>query len=92
MEIYMPINGAPINPNTPLSDLLIYAQAEVQNLYSGEEFMVKDLFVGYEWNRIPKGIRTKLGGAFLTYAQSVGSALLDKLQKSPQNQQRYRRK
>lgn len=48
----MPISNIPITHNTPLSDLIIYTQTEIQNLLSGEEFMVKDLFLGYEWNRI----------------------------------------
>nr|WP_321295692.1 DUF1413 domain-containing protein [uncultured Sphaerochaeta sp.] len=29
--------------------------------------LVKDLFKGYEWNRIPKRDRTMLGSLFLSY-------------------------
>ena len=43
----MPILNTQITNNTPLTDLITYAQAEIQNLLVGEEFMVKDLFLGY---------------------------------------------
>lgn len=88
----MPILNTPITHNTPLTDLITYAQAEIQNLLVGEEFMVKDLFLGYEWNRIDKGNRTRLGSSFFTFAQGVGAAQITPLGKTPQNQQRYKKK
>ena len=87
----MPINNHPVLANTPLTELIAHAQAELQNLLSGEEFMVRDLFVGYEWNRIPRGTRTKLGAAFNLFAHGNGSAMLAILGKTPQNQQMYRK-
>ena len=50
-------------------DLLDAATAELDNLYSGEVFLVKDLFKGYVWNRVPRSIRLMLGTLFLNYAQ-----------------------
>jgi len=88
----MPILNTQITNNTPLTDLITYAQAEIQNLLVGEEFMVKDLFLGYEWNRIDKGNRTRLGSSFFAFAQGAGAAQIIPLGKTPQNQQRYRKK
>ena len=88
----MPINNTPITDATPLADLLSYAQNEACKLFSGEEFIAKDLFLGYEWERIAKRDRSKLGAAFFAYAQKGGSAWIEVLGKTPQNQQRYRRK
>lgn len=35
------------------NELLKLAIEETENLYDGEVFLVKELFKGYEWNRIP---------------------------------------
>lgn len=88
----MPITNLPVTKNTALADLITYSQAEISKLLSGEEFMVKDLFLGYEWNRIDKGNRTRLGSSFFAYAQSQpGAMLLQPLGKTAQNQQRYKK-
>jgi len=87
----MPSLNAPITPSTSISELASHAQAEIHNLLAGEEFIVKDLFIGYEWNRIDKGNRTRLGSSFFAYAQGAGAALIIPLGKTPQNQQRYRK-
>lgn len=77
---------------TNLSALLQTACDVFQNeVHSGEEFIVRDLFRGFEWNRIPRGDRTKLGSMFLVYAQNNGD-LIEILDKTPQNQQRYRKR
>jgi len=88
----MSIGSVPITSSTPLPDLFAYASSEINNLNSGEEFRVKDLFVGYQWKRIPKGNRTKLGGMFFSFAQNRGITQIDILGKTPQNQQCYRKK
>lgn len=38
-----------------VNELLEEAIRETENLNDGEVFLVKDLFKGYVWNRIPKG-------------------------------------
>ena len=81
-----------ITADTTLQDLQIMAIAAVCQVEADEEFTVRDLFRGFEWNRIPKGNRTKLGGIFLSYAQGEGSSKLEILGKTPQNQQMYRKK
>ena len=88
----MPISNNPITQATPLTALLSNAQSEVKNLLTGEEFIVRDLFLGYEWKRIDKGNRTRLGSLFFAFAQSEGLAELAILGKTPQNQQIYRKR
>jgi hypothetical protein len=87
----MPISSRPITNTTSLTDLIAYSQSEIDRLLKGEVFLVKDLFLGYEWQRIDKGNRTRLGSAFFAYAQGEGSALIIPLNKTPQNQQRYQK-
>jgi hypothetical protein len=50
-----------------LNSLLNTAIDETSYVREGETFLVKDLFKGYEWNRIPKGRRLMLGTMFLSY-------------------------
>ena len=47
--------------------LLKTAISETKNLKEGEIFLVKDLFKGYLWNRIPRGDRLLLGSMFLSH-------------------------
>ena len=49
-----------------LNSLLKTAVDETSHVWEGETFLVKDLFKGYEWNRIPKGERLMLGSMFLS--------------------------
>lgn len=58
---------------------------------TNEVFIVKQLFRGFEWERIGKGNRTKLGSMFFAYAQNKGSTLIMPLGKTPQNQQQYKK-
>ena len=45
--------------------LLDIAKDETKKLESGEIFIVRDLFKGYEWNRIERKKRLLLGTLFL---------------------------
>ena len=80
-----------MNSSTLLTDLFEVAKDTLQDLQPNEEFIVKELFRGFEWNRIPKGIRTKLGSLFYSYAEGQGSTIIKALDKTPQNQQRYKK-
>ena len=79
---------------TDLQQLFREACDIVENELKPEEiFMVRDLVRGFEWNRIPRGDRTRLGSMFFAYAQGDdGSKLIEPTDKTPQNQQRYRRR
>ena len=48
-----------------VNQLLEYAIQEVKELNSGEVFLVRELFKGYLWNRIPRKDRLLLGTLFL---------------------------
>ena len=78
-----------ITQQTTLAELVEYAKEASKMVYSGESFMVRDLFTGLEWNRIPVGLRIKLGSMFLFFVQSQEPPVFKELKKSPQNQQIY---
>ena len=46
------------------NQLLEYATHEVLELNSGEDFLVRELFKGYLWNRIPRKDRLFWGHYF----------------------------
>ena len=56
-----------------VNDLLFIAINETKKLNANEIFLVRDLFKGYEWNRISRSDRLLLGTLFLkvlTYSHS----------------------
>jgi len=73
-----------------MNALLKSAISETKNLREGESFLVRDLFKGYLWNRIPRGDRLLLGSMFLSY---VGShdCHITVAEKGVSGQQRYKR-
>ena len=81
-----------ITKNTTLQDLLDIAIHTLPDVASGETFIVKDLFRGFEWSRIPVGNRSKLGAMFYAYCNGEGAQVLDSLGKTAQNQQIYRKR
>ena len=91
-----------ITDTTPRSELLKYAIGEVSNLISGEEFKLCDLFVPYEWRRLPtRGVRSVLGTEFFNYffkpknGEPEGLGLIQTRNgadgKTPQGQRVYQR-
>lgn len=48
-----------------INSLLETAIKETDSLYDGEIFLLRDLFKGYEWNRISRSTRLLLGTLFL---------------------------
>lgn len=72
------------------NDLLLKAIKEVDNLTKNEVFLVKDLFKGYEWNRISRGNRLLLGTLFLNYVNSNDNNNLVAVEKTSSGQQKYR--
>jgi len=77
----------PVDSETPREVLLCCAENELENLHTGETFIVADLFCGYEWRRISIENRKQLGKAF--YAMVQNKTGIQALGKTPQNQQRY---
>lgn len=74
-----------------MNALLENALAEAKNLKAGESFLVKDLFKGYLWNRIPRGERLLLGSLFLSHV-SMHDCQIKVTYKGASGQQRYERK
>lgn len=82
-----------INKEYPMFDvnlLLEQAISETKNLSNGETFLVKDLFKGYEWNRIPRKTRLLLGTLFLN-AVSNDNIQVATFEKTSSNQQKYKK-
>lgn len=69
-----------------------HAIGEVAQLTSGETFMVRDLFLGYCWNRLSNYKRAQIGyGFYHQYAKVEGISEVEILEKSIRNQQMYRK-
>lgn len=54
-----------------VNELLEEAIIETDNLNEGEVFLVKDLFKGYVWNRIPRKNRLLLETLFLNWINKM---------------------
>lgn len=74
-----------------MNPLLSAAISELDNLNPGEVFLVKDLFKGYEWNRISRSDRLNLGTLFVNEVRNNPSLNVTILDKTTSNQQRYRK-
>ncbi len=73
------------------NQLLTTAKNELKQLNSGDIFIVRDLFKGYEWNREAKTDRLTLGTLFLSYAKTVPLELEVIQRKTSSNQQKYKK-
>ena len=81
-----------VDMNTSLQDLFEIVIRTLDDVKTGESFIVKELFRGFEWNRIKKGNRNKLCSMVLAYSNSNdGSSVIEPLGKTPQNQQIYKK-
>ena len=74
---------------TSANDLLTQAIEETKHLHTDEVFLVRDLFKGYEWNRISRSDRLLLGTLFLNYVHTFGNHLKP-IEKTSSGQQKYR--
>ena len=64
--------------------LMKKALNELTNLQSGE-FLLKDLFKGYEWNRLDRNIRLKLGILFLNEINTNSYLNIKAIEKTSSN-------
>lgn len=62
--------------------LLDEAIKEAENLNDGEVFLVKELFKGYVWNRIPRKDRLLLGTLFLNYVNKLNGEGIKAIEKT----------
>ena len=77
-----------------MNALLNAAVNETSNLIDGEFFLLRDLFKGYEWNRISRSNRLLLGTLFLNKinSESLEVKASDKTSSGQQTYQIVRRK
>lgn len=71
------------------NELLEEAIEQLNQLESGETFIVKDLFRGYMWNRFPRNERLLLGTLFLNYIKTEQADKVVPNGKNGSNQQKY---
>ena len=69
---------------------LLRAEKETEYINDGEIFLLKDLFKGYEWNRISRKNRLLLGRFFLFFVNRTGGNIVA-FEKTSSNQQRYQK-
>ena len=72
-----------------VNELLDKAKSELLNLISGEVFLLRDLFKGYEWNRISRSDRLLLGTLFLNYIKTEDIEVVP-IEKTSSGQQKYK--
>ena len=72
-----------------VNDLLEQAIEETKSLHKNEIFLVRDLFKGYVWNRIPRNERLLLGTLFLNYIHSSKGRIIP-IEKTSSGQQKYK--
>ena len=72
-----------------VNELLKQAISESTCLQENEIFLVRDLFKGYEWNRISRSDRLLLGTLFLNYVHNTSTRLVP-IEKTSSGQQRYK--
>ncbi|MDD4112530.1 MAG: single-stranded DNA-binding protein [Herbinix sp.] len=70
--------------------LLKQAIDETEKLNKGEEFLLRDLFKGYEWNRISRKYRIVLGTLFLDYIRE-NHPTIEAIEKTSSKQQMYKK-
>lgn len=73
-----------------VNELLELALKETGNLNSGAVFLVKELFKGYEWNRIPRKDRLFLGTLFLNHVNRTGGSI-QAIEKTTSGQRKYKK-
>lgn len=71
-----------------VNELLDKAKNEIQCLQESEVFLLRDLFKGYEWNRISRSDRLLLGTLFLNNVRTEDIGV-SAIEKTSSGQQRY---
>ncbi|MDU5524620.1 MAG: single-stranded DNA-binding protein [Clostridioides difficile] len=73
-----------------MNSLLKEAIDELKNIHCGEVFLLKELFKGYEWNRLEMNIRLKLGKLFLYEVVTNPNLNVEVINKNSAYQQMYK--
>ncbi len=72
-----------------INDILEYAIRETTYLNDGEEFLLSDLFKGYEWKRVPYADRLLAGRIFRDYIGKI-DGIVKPTGKTPSGNQQYK--
>ncbi|WP_442871674.1 single-stranded DNA-binding protein [Anaerotignum sp.] len=72
-----------------VNELVELAIVETKNLCTGEVFLVRDLFKGYEWSRISRSDRLLIGTLFLNRVNSSKCNIIA-IEKTSSGQQQYK--
>jgi hypothetical protein len=72
-----------------INEFLDIAKKEIDNLEYAEIFLLRDLFKGYEWNRISRSDRLLLGTLFLNYINTSNNIVIP-IEKTSSGQQKYK--
>ena len=74
-----------------IQEIIEQMKAHINNLNVNEEFLIRDLFYGYKWNRLDKNIRIQLGQIFLNQVNNNLHPQVKpkKMEKKGNNQQKY---
>lgn len=73
-----------------VNELLDVARLEISNIKTNEVFLVRDLFKGYEWNRISRSDRLLIGTLFLNYIKNDDMGVVP-IEKTSSRQQKYKK-
>lgn len=73
-----------------VNQLLEIAKSEIKDLRLGEIFLVRDLFKGYEWNRISRSERLLLGTLFINFVKNT-DININIIEKTSSGQQKYQK-
>ena len=65
---------------------------ELSNLQTSEEFLISDMFKGYEWKKIAKADRLWLGREFLNVVKNKKVKNIEIMEKTSSNKQVYKKK
>ena len=69
-----------------------HALDELNNVRTGDVFVVRDLWVGHLWNRISRADRLLIGRLFYNAVTQQDHCLVEVLEKTKDKQQKYRKK
>lgn len=88
--LFTMMNVMEVTTVSNVNKLLEQAICEIDFVETEEIFLVKDLFKGYEWKRIPRSDRLLLGTLFLNYVNVVSKVVIP-IEKTSSNQQQYKK-
>jgi len=72
-----------------VNEVLDIAKREMKDLNTGEVFLLRDLFKGYEWDRISRSDLLLLGTFFLNFMRNEDNRVIA-IEKTSSEHQKYR--